>query len=47
MKNSALSSLKDNGNTIYDSNSSTNNWLEGKTYTLSDGGQLTPIADSQ
>jgi len=43
-----LSNIKDNGNTIYyDSNSSTNSWLEGKTYTLTDGGQLTPVTVSQ
>lgn len=34
-EDSTLSNIKDNKNTIYyDSNSSTNSWLEGKTYTL-------------
>jgi hypothetical protein len=47
-EDSTLSNIKDNGNTIYyDSNSSTNSWLEGKTYTLTDGGQLTPVTGSQ
>ncbi len=47
-EDSTLSNIKDNGNTIYyDSNSSTNSWLEGKTYTLTDGGQLTPVTVSQ
>ncbi|AKB53248.1 hypothetical protein MSBRM_0250 [Methanosarcina barkeri MS] len=47
-EDSTLDNLKDNGNTIYyDSNSSTNSWLEGKTYTLTDGGQLTPVTGSQ
>jgi hypothetical protein len=47
-EDSTLSNIKDNGNTIYyDSNSSTNSWLGGKTYTLSDGGQLTPLTGLQ
>jgi len=47
-EDSTLANIKDNGNTIYyDSNSSANNWLEGKTYTLADGGQLTPITSSK
>jgi len=47
-EDSTLSNIEDNGNTIYyDSNSSTNSWLEGKTYTLTDGGKLIPITDSQ
>jgi len=42
-EDSTLANIKDNGYTVYyDSNSSTNSWLEGKTYTLTDGGQLTP-----
>jgi len=33
----------DNGYTIYyDASSSANSWLDGKTYTLTDGGKLTP-----
>jgi hypothetical protein len=41
---STLSNIKDNGNTIYyDSNSSTNAWLGNKTYTLTNGGKLTPL----
>jgi hypothetical protein len=40
----ALSNIKDNGNTIYyNSNDKANNWLSGKTYTLTDGGKLTPV----
>ncbi|MEN6390199.1 MAG: stalk domain-containing protein [Syntrophomonas sp.] len=40
---SDLSNIDDNGYTIYyDSSNSANNWLEGKTYTLKDGGQLSP-----
>jgi len=39
-----LSNIKDNGNTIYyDSSNSTNGWLNGKTITLSGGGQLVPL----
>jgi hypothetical protein len=39
-----LANIHDNGNTIYyDSSASANSWLGGKTYTLSDGGKLTPI----
>jgi hypothetical protein len=39
-----LANIKGNGNTIYyDSGSSANSWLSGKTYTLTDGGKLTPI----
>lgn len=40
---SQLTNIKDNGNTIYyDSSVSANSWLDGKTYTLADGGKLTP-----
>jgi hypothetical protein len=46
-EDSTLANIKDNGNTIYYASSSTNIWLEGKTYTLSDGGHLTPITSSQ
>lgn len=43
-EDSTLTNIKDNGYTIYyDSSSDTNSWLEGKTYSLTDGGQLTPI----
>jgi hypothetical protein len=43
-----LTNIKDNGYTIYyDSNSSFNSWLGGKTYTLTDGGKLTPIPKLQ
>jgi hypothetical protein len=42
-RDSTLDNLKDNGYTIYYSNSSSNNWLGSKTYTLTDGGKLTPI----
>lgn len=46
-ENSTLANIKDNGNTVYyDSNSSANNWLGGETYTLIDGGKLTPIISS-
>lgn len=39
-----LSNINDNGNTIYyDSSNSENNWLDGKTITLSGGGTLTPM----
>jgi hypothetical protein len=38
-----LVNIKDNGHTIYyDPNSSANSWLGSKTYTLNDGGKLTP-----
>lgn len=37
-----LTNIKDNGNTIY-YDSSANSWLNGKTYTLTDGGSLIPI----
>ncbi len=41
----ALSNIKDNGNTIYyDSANSANSWLNGKTIKLAGGGQLTPAA---
>lgn len=40
----SLSNIKDNGNTIYyDSESSANSWLNGKTVSLSGGGKLTPV----
>ena len=39
-----LANIHDDGNTIYyNSSSSANNWLNGKTYTLSDGGKLAPM----
>jgi len=42
--NSTLSNVISNGNTIYyDSSSNVNNWLNGKTISLSGGGKLTPI----
>ena len=38
-----LSNIVDNGNTIYyDASIDSNNWLGGKTYKLSGGGELTP-----
>jgi hypothetical protein len=41
---STLANIHDNGNTIYyDSSASANSWLGGKTYTLTDGGKLTPM----
>jgi len=46
-EDSTLANIKDNGNTVYyDSNSSANNWLGSETYTLIDGGKLTPIISS-
>lgn len=43
-EDSTLANIKDNGYTIYyDSNSSANSWLGSKTYTLTDGGKLTPV----
>lgn len=42
-EDTSLANIKDNGNTIYyDSANSANNWLNGKTITLSGGGTLTP-----
>jgi hypothetical protein len=42
---STMANIHDNGNTIYyNSSLSGNSWLNGKTYTLSGGGKLTPIA---
>ena len=39
-----LTNIKDNGNTIYyDSSASANSWLDGKTYTLTNGGKLAPL----
>ena len=39
----ALSNINENGNNIYyDSSSSANSWLKGKTATLKDGGKLIP-----
>jgi hypothetical protein len=46
-ENSILANIKDNGYTIYyNADESTNSWLKGNTYTLTDGGKLTPIAQS-
>ncbi len=43
-EDSTLANIRDNGYTIYyDADESTNSWLEGETYTLTDGGKLTPI----
>ncbi|EKQ56735.1 MULTISPECIES: hypothetical protein [unclassified Clostridium] len=43
-EDTSLANIKDNGNTIYyDSSNSANSWLNGKTITLSGGGQLVPI----
>jgi len=40
---SSLSNIDDNGFSIYyDSSSSANSWLSGKTVTLKDGGKLIP-----
>ncbi len=42
-KKTDLSNIDDNGHTIYyKASSSDNKWLGGKTYTLKDGGKLTP-----
>lgn len=42
---STLSNIDDNGYTVYyDSSNSANSWLESKTYDLTEGGKLTPIA---
>lgn len=38
------SNIKDNGYTIYyDADDSVNNWLDGNTYTLAEGGELAPL----
>ena len=43
-EDTSLANIKDNGNTIYyDSSNSANSWLDGKTITLSGGGELKPI----
>ena len=43
-EDSTLANINDNGNTIYYNSSLTsNNWLQSKTYTLVNGGKLTPI----
>jgi hypothetical protein len=43
-EDATLSNIIDNGNTIYyDSSDDANNWLGGKTYTLSGGGKLIPV----
>ncbi|MHC1753869.1 MAG: hypothetical protein AB9861_00260 [Methanosarcina sp.] len=46
-EDSTLANIKDNGYTVYyDADNSINSWLDGNTYTLTDGGKLTPIAGS-
>jgi hypothetical protein len=43
-EDSSLSNIKDNGYDIYyNADDSANGWLEGKTFTLTDGGKLTPL----
>jgi hypothetical protein len=43
-EDSTLANIKDNGYTVYyDADDSTNSWLESETYTLTDGGKLTPV----
>lgn len=45
-EDSTLSNIISNGNTIYyDASNSANSWLNGKTISLSDGGQLVPITE--
>ena len=45
--NTVLSNIDDNGNTIYyDASNSANSWLAGLTYSLQDGGRLTPVPSS-
>ena len=40
----SLDNLKSNGHTIYyDASNSANEWLDGKTVELNDGGHLKPI----
>jgi hypothetical protein len=47
-EDSTLANIKDNGYTVYyDADDSTNSWLEGETYTLTDGGKLTPVIVSE
>jgi len=42
-EDTTLANIADNGYTIYyDSSQSANSWLNGATYSLTDGGQLTP-----
>ena len=39
-----LANIKDNGYTVYyNADGSTNSWLGGRTYTLTDGGELIPL----
>lgn len=43
-EDSSLANIKDNGyNIYYNPDDSTNSWLEGKTFTLAEGGKLTPL----
>ena len=43
-EDSSLANIKDNGyNVYYNPDDSTNSWLEGKTFTLTYGGKLTPL----
>jgi len=43
-EDSSLANIKDNGYIVYyGAEESINSWLEGKTYTLTDGGKLTPL----
>lgn len=47
-EDSTLANIQDNGYTVYyDAEDSTNSWLEGETYTLTDGGKLTPVTGSK
>jgi len=47
-EDSTLANIKDNGYTVYyDAEDSKNSWLEGETYTLTDGGKLTPVTVSK
>lgn len=46
-EDTTLANIDDNGYTIYyDASDSANSWLNGKTYTLTDGGKLTPVASA-
>lgn len=46
-EDSTLANINDNGNTIYYNSSLTaNSWLQSKTYTLTNGGKLTPITSA-
>lgn len=43
-EDSSLTNIKDNGYIVYyGAEESINSWLKGKTYTLTDGGKLTPL----